>query len=92
MVVMVVVVVVGGLTGVSRCLLSPAKLLQKVCEREREKEERMRDKEDAASRKQQIGAPCYKTLNLALEENRTQILDVWGQWAVVVSIFLFNYN
>lgn len=36
----------GGLTGVNRCLLSPTKLLQKVCKRE--KEERMADKAETA--------------------------------------------
>lgn len=45
---------VGGLTGASRCLLSPAKLLQKVCE----KEERMADKVEVASKRKQIGASC----------------------------------
>lgn len=43
------------LTGATRCLLSPAKLLQKVCE----KEEMMADKGETTSKRKQIGALCF---------------------------------
>lgn len=56
----------------------------------REKEERMADKDDTSSQKQQIGARCLycKTLNLSWDKKGTQFLVACGQ-LFKVSIFPF---